>query len=475
MSLVSLPFFIFMCVLLILYYRTGAKNQWVVLLLAGLFFHAWSDPFLIIFLLISIWSTWKLMQNPVKSHFIWVLVINLGILIIFKYSVNLGVKDLAAPLGISYYTFMTIGYAHDCYDRKIEPEKNLFHYALFVSFFPQMTQGPIGVYQEMMPQLTSYHRFDLDNIKKGAYRVLIGIFKKMVIAGRVAFYIDTVYSDPKGYGGLTLIVATFFYLIQMYADFSGYMDIVCGISNMMGINLKENFNRPYLSKNIPEYWRRWHISLNDWYRTHLYMPSVTAGWNRKLSKLLGKVFKKAKKGTLRLIFPTMLVWIVTGVWHGARTAYLGWGIYFAFVMLVSFCTQSYVKKLNEKIHWNKDNLFIKIFQVIRTLLIVSVGEIIYRSECFSDTIVILKNIFTKTRINGASFAAAMTPFGNGNQAAASMLIIAVLVIAQIIIEVSKERNEKAFTGHRYVYAAAMMVTIVLFGVSGASNFMYQAF
>ncbi len=475
MSLVSLPFFIFMCVLLLLYYKAGLKNQWKVLLLAGLFFHAWSNPYLIIFLLISIIATWKLMLNPVKSHFIWVIVINLGILIIFKYSVNLGVKDLAAPLGISYYTFMTIGYAHDCYDKKIEPENNLFHYALFVSFFPQMTQGPISVYQEMMPQLTAQHEFDLDNIKKGAYRVLIGIFKKMVIAGRVAFYIDTVYSDPQAYGGLTLIIATFFYLIQLYADFSGYMDIVCGISKMMGINLKENFNRPYLSKNIPEYWRRWHISLNDWYRIHVYMPSVTAGWNRKLSKLLGRIFTKAKKGTLRMIFPTILVWTVTGLWHGARMSYLGWGIYFAIVMLLSFCTQSYVKKLNEKIHWNKDNIFIKIFQIIRTLLIVSVGEMIFRSESFSDTIVILKNIFTKTRINGASIAAAMTPFGNGNQAAASMLIIAVLVIAQIIIEVSKERDEKAFTGHRYIYAAAMMVTIVLFGVSGASNFMYQAF
>lgn len=475
MSLISLPFFIFMCVLLLLYYKVAPKDQWKVLLLAGLFFHAWSNPFLIIFLLISIVSSWKLMQNPVKPHFICVLAINLGILVLFKYSVNLGVKDLAAPLGISYYTFMTIGYAHDVYDRKIEPEKDLFRYALFISFFPQMTQGPIGVYQEMMPQFTLHHRFDPENMKRGAYRILIGIFKKMVIAGRLAFYVDTVYSAPGDYAGLTLIMATIFYLIQLYADFSGYMDIVCGISKMMGITLKENFNRPYLSKNIPEYWTRWHISLNEWYKTHLFMPAVTSGFNRSFAKRLARIFKKAKKGTLRLILPTIMVWIVTGIWHGAKLSYLCWGIYFAAIMLLSFCTQSYVKKLNERIGWNKDNIFVKIFQIIRTLIIVAAGEVIFRSESFFDAAAVFGNILKTTRINKASIAAAMTPFGNGNQAAASMLIIAVLITAQAVIEIVKERDEKAFTGHRYIYAAAMMVTIVLFGVSGASNFMYQAF
>ena len=171
----------------------------------------------------------------------------------------------------------------------------------------------------------------------------------------------------------------------------------------------------------------------------------------------------------------MLVWIVTGIWHGAKSSYLGWGIYFAIVMLISFCTQSWVKKFNTRIGWNPNNTFIKIFQVLRTMLILSFGEIIYRSENFSDTIAIFKGIFTNTRINGSEIAAAMTPFGNGNQAAASMIIIAILVIAQAVIEISKEKNEKAFTGHRYIYAFAMLTVIALFGVAGKSSFMYQAF
>jgi D-alanyl-lipoteichoic acid acyltransferase DltB (MBOAT superfamily) len=475
MNLISLPFFIFMCCFLCAYYKSGEKQQWKVLLIGNAFFYVYSNPVYIIFIIISIVSTWYLMRNPIKRNFMLTIAINLGLLIIFKYSVNLGVRNLIAPLGISFYTFMTLGYAHDCYDKKIEPCDSLWHYALFISYFPQLTQGPIGTYQEMHDQLISYHRYNRQNIKEGGYRIIIGIFKKLVIAGRVGFYIDTVYSSPKGYSGLTLIVATAFYLVEMYADFSGYMDIVCGVSKMLGINLKENFRRPYLSKSIPEYWRRWHISLNEWFMNHLYMPSVTAGWNRKLSRTLGKIFTKAKKGTLRLIFPTMLVWIVTGIWHGAKSSYLGWGIYFAFVMLVSFCTQSWVKNFNAKIHWNPDNIFIKIFQVARTLLILSFGEIIYRSECFSDTVAIFKGIFTNTRINGAEIAAAMTPFGNGNQAAASIIIIIVLVIAQAVIEIAKEKDEKAFTGHRYIYAFAMLTVIALFGVAGKSSFMYQAF
>ena len=475
MSLISLPFLIFMLCLLAIYYRVGEKHQWKILLAGSAFFYFCSNPVYIIFIIISIVSTWLLMRNPVKSHFIWTIVINLGLLIIFKYSVNIGIRDLAAPLGISFYTFMTLGYAHDCYDRKIKPSDNIWHYALFISYFPQLTQGPIGNYQEMQGQLTAYHPFDLQRIKTGGYRIIIGVFKKLVIAGRVGFYIDTVYGSPSGYSGLTLITATLFYLVEMYADFSGYMDIVCGASDMLGIRLKENFRRPYFAKSIPEYWRRWHISLNEWFNTHLFMPSVTTRWNKKVANILSRVFPKAKKGTLRLIVPTIIVWIVTGVWHGAKFSYLGWGIYFAIVMLVSFCTQGYVKKFNAKIHWNPENRFIKAFQIIRTLTLLSFGEIIYRSEKFSDTVAIFKNIFTDTRINGAEIAAAMTPFGNGNQAAASIIIIVILVAAQFVVELAKEKDEKAFTGHRYIYAFLMLIVIALFGVAGKSSFMYQAF
>ena len=475
MSLISIPFLVFISVLIVIYYIIGEKHQWKVLLIGSAFFYAYANPVYIIFIVISIVSTWYLMRDPTKRHLIWTIVINLGLLIVFKYSVNFGVHDLTAPLGISFYTFMTLGYALDCYDKKITPSDNIWHYALFISYFPQLTQGPIGSYQEMHPRLTAYHAFDPDNIKHGGYRVIIGVFKKLVIAGRVAYYVDTVFAHPEGLGGLTLITAVFFYLMELYADFSGYMDIVCGISGMLGIQLKENFNRPYLSQTVPEFWRRWHISLMEWFNAHVFMPSVTSAWNRKLAKGLAKVFPKAKKGTLRTIFPMILVWLVTGLWHGAESSYIAWGAYYAVIMLLSFCTMSYMKAFCEKIGWNKDNIFVRVFRVIRTFVIVAAGEIIFRSESFMQAAGIFKSILTDTRLNGAAAAAALTPFGNGNQAAASVIIIGTVLLTQLVVELAKERNEKTFTGHRYAYAFCMLVGIALFGTRGGSGFMYQAF
>ena len=475
MSLISVPFFIFICVLLLVYYTVPKGHQWKVLLLASAVFYLAAGPVYIIFIAVSILSTWCLMRYPVKSHLIWTLVINLGLLVVFKYSVNFGIHDLIVPLGISYYTFMTLGYALDCYYKKVEPCESLAHYALYIGYFPQLTQGPIGTHGEMHDQLISPHDFETDNLKKGGYRIIIGCFKKLVIAGRLAYYVDTVFDGPEHYGGLTLMVAIFFYLMELYADFSGYMDIVCGVSQMLGIRLKENFLRPYLSRNVPEFWRRWHISLMDWFNGHVFMPAVTSGWNRKLARGLSKLFPKAKKGTLRTIFPMILVWFITGLWHGAKASYIAWGGYYAVIMLLSFCTMSYVKRFCELIRWNKDCTAARIFQVVRTFIIVAAGEIIYRSDSVADITAFFKNIITDTRISGSAVAAALEPFGNGNQAVASLMIIGVILLAQFVVELAKEKDEKAFTGHRYIYALLMIVVTVLFGAAGRSNFMYQAF
>ncbi|MCR5419861.1 MAG: hypothetical protein K6E98_02505 [Lachnospiraceae bacterium] len=475
MSLISVSFFIFICILLIIYYKVKPGNQWKVLLIGSLVFYAWVRPVYIVFILISIISTFYLMRNPVRSHWILTLIINLGILIVFRYSIYFDVHSLIVPLGISFYTFMTLGYAHDCMGKKIEPETNIFHYALFISYFPQITQGPIGTYKDMKDQLISPHECNIINIKEGGYRCIKGLFKKLVIAGRLTYYVDTVFSSPNNYNGLTLIIAVFFYAIELYADFSGYMDIVCGISRMLGITLTENFKRPYFSRNIQEYWRRWHISLNEWFKEHLMLPAVTSGWNRKLSKMLGKLFPKAKKGTLRTVFPLILVWIITGIWHGAEDVYIGWGVYFAIIMLFSVCTMNYMKKLRTKIHWNDDNIFIRIFQTLRTFIIVLFGEVMFRAHSLSDAFSIYKKIFTTTRISVSEITSSLTAFGNGNQALASVIILTVLILGLFIVELLKEKDENSFMSHRYIYAAGMLIVMTLFGVAGQSNFMYQAF
>ena len=475
MSLISLTFLIFMIVLLIAYYMVPVGRQWGVLLLFSLAFYMWVHPYCVIFLGISVIATWYLAKKQSRTAWLLTLAINLGILIVFRYSIYFGVHDLIVPLGISFYTFMTLGYAHDCYQKKIEPEQDLLHYALFITYFPQITEGPIGTYQKMQPQLLSPHSFDMSNIKEGGYRIIKGLFKKLVIAGRLTYYVDTVFSSPKDYGGLTLIIAVFFYAIELYADFSGYMDIVCGISKMLGIELAENFRRPYFSRNIQEYWRRWHITLNEWFKEHLMLPAVTSKWNIKVSKVMYRIFPKAKKGTIRTIFPLILVWVITGIWHGAEAVYMCWGIYFAIVMLISFTTTGFFKKLKLRVRWNDSNVFIIIFQTLRTFLIVLFGEVMFRSHTMNDALLIYKKIFTTTRINADAITAALVPFGNGNQAAASSIILAVLIGGLFVVELRKEMNDNAFTKHRYVQACIMMTAIALFGIIGRSNFMYQQF
>lgn len=475
MSLISAKFAIFLLILLLIYYLIPREHQWKVLLAGSLMFYVLANPVYIIFILISIISTWALMRNPTKLHFILTLVINLLLLIFFRYSVYVGIRDLIVPLGISFYTFMTIGYAHDCYGGKITPCDNLYQYALFISYFPQITEGPIGTYQNMYGQLMAEHEFSWDNIVEGGYRILKGIFKKLVIAGRLTYYVDTVFSSPNSQNGLTLFIGVFFYAIELYADFSGYMDIACGVSRMLGITLMENFIRPYFSRDIQEYWRRWHISLNEWFKEHLMMPAVTSGWNRKISKFLGKIFKKAKKGNLRTVTPLILVWIITGIWHGAETVYIGWGVYFAIIMLFSVLSMSYMKKVRKFLHWNDKNIFIIIFKTVRTFLIVLMGEVMFRAESMKDALMIYRKIFTDFRINMSSITAALTPFGNGNQAAASVIILAILIGGLFVTELIKEIKPDAFKRRRYIYAGLMIVVTVLFGVMGQSNFMYQAF
>lgn len=475
MSLISFKFVIFMAVLLVTYYLVPGRHQWKILLVGSLLFYVLANPVYIIFIAISIISTWALMRNPKKSHMVWTIVINLGLLVFFRYSVYVGIRDLIVPLGISFYTFMTIGYAHDCYGKKIIPCDNIFKYALFISYFPQITQGPIGTYQNMIGRLTKEHDFAWDNIIEGGYRVIKGVFKKLVIAGRLTYYVDTVFSNPKGQNGLTLFVGVFFYAIELYADFSGYMDIACGVSRMLDIKLTENFIRPYFSRDIQEYWRRWHISLNEWFKEHLMMPAVTSNWNRKTAKFLGKIFPKAKKGNLRTVAPLILVWIITGIWHGAEAVYIGWGVYFAIIMLFSVLTMSYMKKVRAFLHWNDKNIFVIIFKTVRTFLIVLMGEVMFRAETMSDALLIYKKIFTDIRFNMSYIIATMTPFGNGNQAIASVLILIGLIGGLFVVELIKEIKPDAFMKKRYIYAGAMIMVIILFGVIGQSNFMYQAF
>lgn len=339
------------------------------------------------------------------------LLINVGILIFFKYfhfileqinsvlslfrinEVNDTFKFII-PLGISFYTFQSIGYLLDVYWEKVRPEKNYFKVLLFVSFFPQMTQGPISDYQQLSNELFTEHKFIYKNYAWGAQRIIWGFFKKMVIANQLNKYVALVFSNYAGYTGISTLIGAFMYSIQIYADFSGYMDIMCGFCETLGIKLTENFERPYFSKSIAEYWRRWHISLGAWFKNYLYFPIGMSTWNRRLAKTTRKRFGKYFASTFPATISLLIVWIATGLWHGANWAYIVWGLLNGVFIIFSMWMEPVYKKIKTKCHVNESVWLWRAFQTIRTFILVTFIKVLPEVGTLSAGLGLWKHIFT---------------------------------------------------------------------------------
>lgn len=329
----SFSFIVFFIITLFFYYILPHRLRWVLLLLASaIFYMAWS-PLLMILLLFSVSVNYaaalrmdRLGAGPGRRFWLVVsLVVSFGILFVFKYllffanSVTglLQAFGIAAgppqfsiilPMGISFYTFQAAGYAIDVYRGNQTPQRNFFKFTLFITFFPQLVAGPIERADNLMPQLFSRKTFKLDNMIEGAKIMIVGFFKKVVVADRVAACVNTVYNDPRQFEGLAVIIATVLFAFQIYCDFSGYSDIAQGCSKMLGIDLMRNFRQPYLSRSIKEFWRRWHVSLSSWFKDYVYFP------------LGGSRVPKP-----RHYFNTMVTFLVSGLWHGADWTFVIWG------------------------------------------------------------------------------------------------------------------------------------------------------
>ena len=341
MTLTSLPFYLLVLALLVLYYLVPKRFQWVVLLIGSYAFYAFVCLRYMGFIVITTLTTYfgargmdamtARMEQTVAAHkqdwereerkaykkrcksrrkalMIAILLLNFGILAVLKYynffaesmetlfasvglTVSLGHIGLLLPLGISFYTFQSMGYVLDVYREKVPAERNVGKLALFVSFFPQIIQGPIGVYDQLAHQLYDEHKYNFDNIRYGAELILWGFFKKLVIADRAVGMIHTVAGAYTDYAGTYVLLAALVYALQLYADFSGGIDISRGVAQMFGITMGENFRRPYFSRTLTEYWHRWHISLGDWLRNYLFYPlsisKAFLNWGRHAKQHLG--------------------------------------------------------------------------------------------------------------------------------------------------------------------------------------------
>lgn len=343
----SLEFLLFFPVVVALYFATPARYRWILLLAASYYFYAaWKAEYLVLIIgstVVDYWAGLRMGRHETRTgrrpFLIASVVTNLGVLFTFKYFnfFNDSVRavldranifydvpafELLLPVGISFYTFQSLSYSIDVYRGQKTPERHLGIFALYVAFFPQLVAGPIERSTHLLPQFFEQHRFEYDRAVDGLRLILWGFFKKLVIADRLAIYVNEVYGNPGAHSGGAIALATYFFAFQIYCDFSGYSDIAIGSARVMGYDLMDNFRRPYFAKSIREFWSRWHISLSTWFRDYVYVP-------------LGG----SRVATWVWYSNLMIVFLVSGLWHGANWTFVVWGGLHGTYMVVGLATQ----------------------------------------------------------------------------------------------------------------------------------------
>ena len=407
MPLTSLAFIGALALVFLLYYTLPKKAQWILLLLASLGFYAlapvgWQGLFYVIFTVLSTWLVaWRIdtMQGKQKAYVAqhraelsreqrkafnarqkraqrrWLI---LGMLVNFsvmafmivlkstdlKSTLEDALKlDILIPLGISYYTFRIMGYLIDVFWGKAEAQKNPAKLALFTIFFPQVWMGPISRYNYLSDTLFGEHKFDWERFQSGAQRIILGYFKKLVIADRLRLAMG----ELTKLDGAATLFAIIVYAAQLYCDFTGGMDIAIGIGECFGVRMEENFDSPFRSKNIFEYWRRWHITMGTWFRDYVFYPISVA---KPLQKLTGKLKSRGAKRRVPVYIATIVTWFVTGIWHGAAWNFIVWGLANGAVILISQELQPLYEKFHKRFPKMKGWAY-DAFQIVRTFLLMA--------------------------------------------------------------------------------------------------------
>lgn len=463
----SFGFALFIPLVFLLYwYVLNKQLKWQNLLLfvASYFFYAcwdWRFMFLLLFsTLLDYFTGLKMEQNPArKNRWFWLsILINLGFLGVFKYynffvgsfvdlfssfgmKINTTTLDIILPVGISFYTFHGLSYIIDIRNEKIKAEKNFVDYAVFVSFFPLLVAGPIERATHLLPQIKKERTFDYAHAVSGMRLILWGFFKKIVIADRLAVFVDGVYADIPGAEGYPIVLGTVFFAFQLYFDFSGYSDIAIGLGRIFGIDLLVNFRRPYLSTSFKDFWKRWHISLSSWFQDYVYIP---LGGN--------------KKGYAKTVRNVLIVFALSGLWHGASWNFVIWGLLNAFFMIL-------LDPLLTKLPSNKF-----ILRVILSLFVTfcwTVSLIFFRSQTFTDA----WNIFTHLDFSHGENA---LNFGlNTLELKLTYWLLAFMIVADIFLEKRQEIirvfMSKTPLFFRWMFYLAVVMFILFYGHYGNGN------
>ncbi len=410
----SLTYIFFLFIVVAAYYLTPGRLRWLLLLAASILYYVSFIPYFLVVILavivVNYFSAGYMSKFPEFSRYKFLIVIvciNLIILAIFKYfnllfpdfEVHLSEMDayfkissinkMVLPIGLSYLIFTIISYQVEIQRNNFNHEKHLGYFSLYILFFPKIAQGPIERPQKLLPQLREFHGFDSSLVVGGLKQILWGYFKKLVVADRLALYVNAVYNNSEQHNGTSLLIATFFFSFQIYADFSGYTDIALGSAKLFGFSLTDNFRRPYLASSIKEFWDRWHITFSAWLRDYLFLP---------LAVLLSRLLKRPRylfvsTGKWVYMIAIMLTFAVCGIWHGVGWTYLVWGVIFGIYLTYSNFIRDINKKIRKRFHINKNSRLRRLSQIIVTFTLVMFAWIFFRAETFKEATWIIKSIF----------------------------------------------------------------------------------
>lgn len=530
MLFTSYGFIFFILTVFLLYYTVPKKARWVLLLCASMVFYFLADPVFPLFILATAAITYfgairigKLhdeqtkylkdnkatlsredkkeykakMDKRRKAWYLPTLLACFGILAVMKYTnfviynINsvitsaggapLSFVSLILPMGISFYTFQSMGYLIDVKRKKYAPEENFFRLLLFVSFFPQLVQGPISRYDDLSKTLYAGNDFDAKTFSHGARRILWGYFKKLVVADRMLIAVNELIDKPEQYKGVYVVLLMLFYAVELYADFTGGIDITIGVAEALGIKLAENFERPYFSKDIEEYWRRWHITMGTWFRDYIFYPLSIAEWMQKLSKFSREKFGPKLGKKIPVYLATLIVWFATGIWHGASWNFIVWGLLNGVVIIISQELSPLYAKFHEKFPGAKGSGLYRAFTVGRTFLLMCALRLL---DCYRDvplTFSMFGSIFGTFNAR-VLFDGALMKLGLDGFDYAVIIFGVVLMLGASLLSRRKPMRDRIDSlpfAARSALCLALFIAIIVLGAYGsgydASQFIYNQF
>ena len=525
----SLPFLLFLLGAVLLYYLMPLRIRWVALLICSYVFYLSAGFQLVIYLLLTITSNYlagrlldrnnlaysaqvkelstRELQKELKQRFTkrkkiivaLPVILNVGVLVFFKWfntlaaglntvlspllpSLSIPTFSLLLPLGISFYTFQAVGYLIDVYRGKIPAEKNFAKFMLFVSFFPQLIQGPISRYDELAQQLFEPHHFRFTSLKSGMQLMLWGYFKKMVIADRIVVIVNEIFKNGNRYAGAYILVGTIAGAIYVYTDFSGGVDIARGAAELFGISLPQNFQRPYFSTSLAEYWRRWHITINNWWRDYVFYPLTLSKPFVRLGRFCRQHLGHQWGKMISVYVGIYVVRLINAMWHGANLIYVFSGLYNGLIITTALILTPLFEKIKTALKINTDCFSWRLFQIIRTFLLVCAGRIFVSSPNIQSAFASFRDLFAQFNPH-IFFDGTLYSLGLGEDAFHAMVVAILVVLVVSILQEKgikiRETLNKQNEVFQWLVTVSLIFAIIIFGAYGKgynpSSFVYMRF